>query len=314
MKLSQLVNYRNQLKALSLASMQHTVQYDVDKVLHLAGNHPVATQEFFLQLKQNGQLITNAIENFQQELLHLKQDIDRLIGNEETSYFLRSYDLYAEISNETPADVLDRQNTPPTTVDYIRSRVQRLNTWQYPAMILRPGNEVFINDMVACDPLYLVDIKHELLTPALDLYNVTYQQRLRTYVIDEHGQEPMLKKLPDGQFGLILAYNYFNFRPFEVIRQWLAELWKKLKPGGMLLITFNDCDNDKAVMLAEQNYCCYTPGYLLKQLAQTLGYEILHEWSDHGPSTWLELQRPGSFVSLRGGQTLAKVIPKTVAE
>lgn len=314
MKLSQLINYRNQLRALDLAPMQHNVQHSVDHVLHLASGHPSGTQDFFLQLTKRGQHIAQAVEDFQHKIKHLVDDIDHLITAAETSYFSRSYDLYAEFTNETLSDVLNRQTARSASVDYIRSRVQRLNTWQYPAMILRPGNEVFINDMVACDPLYLVDLKHELLAPALARYNDTYQRRLRTYVIDEQGSDAMLRQLPDQQFGMILAYNYFNFRPFEVIREWLSELLVKLKPGGVLLMTFNDCDNDKAVMLAEQNYCCYTPGHLIRQLALTTGYLIQHEWNDQGPSTWLELQRPGTLTSLRGGQAMAKIIPKTVAE
>lgn len=314
MKLSQLINYRNQLRALDLTPMKDNVQHKVDHVLHLASGYPGDTQEFFLQLTQKGQHISQSICDFELQIDHLKQDIDHQIRAIETPYFLRSYDLYAEISNETLEDIINRQTTPSASVDYLRTRVQRLNTWLYPAMILRPGNETFINDMVACDPLYLVDLKHELLAPALNRYNNTYQNRLRTYVISEQSPDAMLHQLPDQQFGMILAYNYFNFRPFEVIRQWLAELFVKLQPGGMLLLTFNDCDNDKAVMLVEQNYCCYTPGHLVKQLAQTLGYEIQHEWSDQGPSTWLELQRPGTLTSLRGGQALAQIIPKAVAE
>jgi predicted methyltransferase len=41
-------------------------------------------------------------------------------------------------------------------------------------------------------------------------------------------------KLPDAQFGLVFAYNYFNFRPFEMMKKYFAEIYQKLKPGGML--------------------------------------------------------------------------------
>ena len=79
-------------------------------------------------------------------------------------------------------------------------------------------------------------------------------------------------------------------------------------------MTINDCERDKAVMLVEQHFCCYTPGYLVCDLAESLGYEIILTWNDKGPSTWLELKKPGNFESVRGGQTLAKPIPKPVAE
>jgi len=152
------------------------------------------------------------------------------------------------------------------------------------------------------------------LAPAMGTFNDLYQQRLRTYVINERTGEPILNKLPDGQFGFALAYNLFNFRPFEVIRRYLTEIHAKLRPGGVLALTFNDCDRDKGVMLVEQHYCCYTPGNLVKELAKSLGYEVIFSWNDGGPSTWLELQKPGEFESLRGGQALAKIIPKSIAE
>ena len=79
-------------------------------------------------------------------------------------------------------------------------------------------------------------------------------------------------------------------------------------------MTFNDCDRAKAVMLVEHHYCCYTPGYLVRELAQSLGYEIAFAWNDQGPTTWLELRRPGERPSLRGGQALAKILPKPIAE
>ena len=145
---------------------------------------------------------------------------------------------------------------------------------------------------------------------AMSLFNEQYQNRLRTYTINERQDTAVLNKLPDGQFGLVFAYNFFNFKPFEVIKKYFAEIYQKLRPGGIFALTFNDCDRDKGVMLVEQHFCCYTPGYLVRELAQSIGFEIVFSWTDGGPTTWLELRKPGEFESLRGGQALAKVIPK----
>jgi hypothetical protein len=316
MKLSTLVNYRNELQKLDLHPMKKNVETQVDKVIHLAGTHPVPEFDYTQALVKQNQQIHGSINEFENLIGTLKQDVDQLIAQIEHPYFVDSYNLYEnDFANETMDDVANRHpQLANSTVEFLRARISRYNSWKHPAMILRPGVETYINDMVACDPLYLVDIQHELLTPAVTRYNEVYQHRLRTYVVDERGENDILQRLPDSQFGVILAYNYFNFRPFEVIKKWLSELLVKLKPGGMLLMTFNDCDSDKAVMLVEQNYCCYTPGHLIMQLAQTLGFEIVFKWSDEGPWTWLELQRPGELTSVRGGQALAKIIPKPIAK
>jgi SAM-dependent methyltransferase len=164
--------------------------------------------------------------------------------------------------------------------------------------------------MVDCDPLYLVDDRHELLIPTISRHHEIYQRRLRPYVINERQDGEILTALPNNQFGLIFAYNFFNYKPFEVIRRYLEELYQKLRPGGVLIMTINDCDRDKGVVLVEQHFCCYTPGKMVIELAQSLGFKTVFTWTDNGPSTWIELQHPGELTSLRGGQTLAKVVPK----
>jgi hypothetical protein len=63
-------------------------------------------------------------------------------------------------------------------------------------------------------------------------------------------------------------------------------------------------------MLAERRYACYTPGSLIKELATNIGYVQMFSWDNDGPTTWLELKKPGTLTSLRGGQTLAKIINK----
>jgi hypothetical protein len=316
MKLSTLVNYRNELQKLDLQPMKKNVGDQVNKVIYLSDMHPMSGNNYTDKLKNQNQQIQQSIHDFEILIDTLKQDVDQMINNLEHPYFVDSYTLYEnDFANETVEDLANRHpKLSESSVEYLTARISRYNSWKYSAMILRPGVETYINNMVACDPLYLIDLKHELLVPTVTQYNQVYQQRLRTYVVDERGENDILDRLPDSQFGVILAYNYFNFRPFEVIKKWLAELLTKLKPGGVLLMTFNDCDSDKAVMLVEQKYCCYTPGHLIMQLAQTLGFEIVFKWNDGGPSTWLELQRPGTITSARGGQALAKILPKPVAE
>ena len=181
-------------------------------------------------------------------------------------------------------------------------------------MILRPGRESWIDNMVNNDPIYLVDENYDLLKPTLLRFNEIYQRRLRTYIIREDQEdEEILWQLPEGQFGLVLAWNYFNNRPFEIIRRYLTELYTKMQPGGTLLMTFNDCDRWPGVKAVESGVGLYTPGSLIQGFANHLGFEEHFAYHDDGPWTWLELRKPGERQSLRGGQALAKILPKPVA-
>ena len=312
MKLSKLVNYHCELEAMSTAELSRYSDINLEKITHLVDSQSIQVEEFSKRLHQQKQKVNLAFADFEQELNQLKKEIKKLIETTEKPWFAESYRLYEqEMIHETTEYILDRRPAiTEETEQFYRTRIVRYNDWRHAAMIIRPGRETYINELVACDPLYLVDESYELLEPAMNRFNEQYQNRLRPYTINERNSEEILAKLPNGQFGLVFAYNFFNFRPFEVIRKYLEEIYKKLRPSGMLVMTFNDCDRDKGVMLVEQNFCCYTPGYLVRQLAQSIGYEVAFSWTDQGPSTWLELRKPGEFSSLRGGQALAKIIPK----
>jgi hypothetical protein len=110
---------------------------------------------------------------------------------------------------------------------------------------------------------------------------------------------------------MCFAYNFFNHRTLEHIKQYLTEIYAKLKPGGVLIMTYNDCDRVPGMRLTEQGLACYTPGILVNQLAQNIGYDRFYTWHDGEPKTWLEIRKPGTLTSLRGGQSLAKVVAKS---
>jgi SAM-dependent methyltransferase len=312
MKLSDLVNYRNELDSMSTGLLSRNVDLEIEKITHLVNNQNLQLHDFGKKLNEKQANIQDAFNNFENYLNDLKHQLHQLIQSTEKPWFAESYRLYEkEMIYETTEYILDRRaNISAETEQFYRTRIVRYNSWKHPVMIIRPGRETYIQELLASDPLYLVDESYDLLTPTMNLFNEQYQNRLRPYVINERNSEQILEKLPNGQFGLVFAYNFFNFRPFEVLKKYLAEIYDKLRPGGILAMTFNDCDRNKGVILVEQHFCCYTPGYLVQELAQSVGYEIEFSWNDQGPTTWLELRKPGNFESLRGGQALAKVIPK----
>lgn len=313
MKLSDLIAYKNQLEKLSGVPTLQTANLDLNVITHLASTQAIQIENFASNLVADQAHIQQAFAQFETTLDKLKFDLNQLISTSETPWFTESYRLYEkEMIHETPDYILDRRpDISDETRNFYQTRILRYTDWHYPAMIIRPGREQYIQNMVACDPLYLVDENHDLLAPAMNMYNETYQRRLRPYVINERNNDKeILGKLPNEQFGLVFAYNFFNFKPFEVIKKYFEEIYTKLRPGGTFAFTFNDCDRHKGVMLVEQHFCCYTPGTMVRNLAESLGFETAFSWTDQGPSTWLELRKPGTLTSLRGGQTLAKIIPK----
>jgi hypothetical protein len=147
--------------------------------------------------------------------------------------------------------------------------------------------------------------------PAISKVTPEYQRRLREYVIDDWADGPILAQLPNNQFGAIFAYHYFNHKPISVICKFLDEFNEKLRPGGMVIMTYNNCDLAHGVIRAENAWMLYTPRRLIQQHAISIGFELVEAYDGKGDVSWLEFKKPGDIASIRGGQTLAKIVAKT---
>lgn len=333
-KLSDLVNLYNQLCSLTALGAKESTDKELQKITTLSND----TELDFLRLQ-----LLDMFNHFENHYELIKERVRLQIREEERSYLQDSYKFYEEIQGfryqwfnlELPDDlssdiVAEQAKTRAKNIlsqtefiltskldlsedaqEFIKNRILQYSSWQKTTMIIRPALEPWIDILVSNDPLYLVDDSYDLLTPAMEKFNDLYRSRLRAYTIreDQEGQD-ILWRMPDNQFGVVLAYNYFNHKPFEIIRQYLEEIFNKMRPGGSLLMTYNDCDRWEGVKAVEHKSGLYTPGFLIIDFAKSLGFEQGVTWHENGPWTWVEFHKPGEWDSLRGGQCLAKILPK----
>ena len=325
--LSELVNYYNRLCSTTAMDSKQSADTELQKIIQISQHS---------ELENFRSEILNSFDHFETAFDQLKEKIKKQIEEEEKPYFQNSYTYYEQnrswkyndwfkISLEDQIKQLEKNKRYVDHVmnirlpltdqnqEHIMNRITRCSGWQTTTMILHPGQESWIHNMVNNDPIYLVDESYELLKPVLSQFNDLYQRRLRTYTIRENQDQDILWQLPDNQFGLVLAWNYFNYRPFEILRQYLTELYKKIRPGGMLMMTYNDCDRWEGVKAVEATTGVYTPGSLITSFAESLGFEQHFTYHANGPWTWIELRKPGEWQSYRGGQALAQILPKPVA-
>lgn len=321
MKLSELVAYRTHLSQFDVGEIQYTAQHKLASVLHSVKSSVIQPRAFTQTLQEDQERIVDAFGHFNSTVVELIRELDCMIEVAEKTQYSVGSRLYTEemqrygkldaaTNQQVNQHILDRRM--PMTADVqqmISNRLKGYVDWKYPGLIIRPGVESFVKDLVGLDPLYLVDYSEELLAPAHKLFPDEYQRRLRMYYQDPTSKH-LLDFLPSNQFGLCLAFNFFEFTPIEVLEQYLKSIFKKLRPGGVLAMTFNDCDRAHCVALVEKNFCFYTPGRRVKAIARSIGYRQMFEWTDTGNLTWLELRKPGDLKSNRGGQTLAKIMQK----
>ena len=310
MKLSELVNYLNLLESDTLAPDFALAIKRFDEIKHVIENHHVQIHEHSDSFCNQIAVVKHEFSKAHLALDQIKHTVKMQIADLEVFQYQDSQRLYEqEMCFETNDYILNRRlQIDPETKIKMQGRLLQYTDWRLPGMILRPGLENFIEELVPLDPLYLVDQHSDLLQPALEAFTVEYKRRLRPYIIDDYENEDPLWQLPKNQFGLIFAYNYFNYKPMKVLQAYLRSIFDKLRPGGVTIFTFNDCDWAHGVALAERCFMTYTPGTAVKKFCSEIGFEILAINRGQGDVAWLELQKPGDIDSIRGGQSLAKII------
>lgn len=311
MKLSNLVRFLNNIDHLPLPNSTGICSKYLGELLRTVKEGSPQLTGRIADLDRDYQSTAQQIDQFCEHIAQTRQEIMQLIEAMQSAYFADSYRLYDQsMVNDTDQYILDRQPAlRPEVHEYLAARIAMHCDWHHAALVLRPAMGQWLPLMVGADPLYLADIRSSLLQPSMQSFPPEYQRRLRLYTIrEQNSEDPLLKDLPDGQFGFCVAVNFFHYKPFEILRLYLTEIFRKLKPGGVLAFTFNDCDHWGGVELAERSFMSYTPGGMVRALSESLGFEITQQYLIDHSNAWLEMRRPGTLTSLRGGQNLAKIV------
>jgi len=314
MKLSELVQFLNYLDTVDIDQCFSIGSGPFEEITNAVRNSEVlkhSTKEpilnNFVDLKHQLHTFCNNINKLRTNVLAQMQPLEKAYLESSTELFNTSYKF------DSAEHIVDR--VIPLTVQIeqiLKQKIKLYTTWQHPGLILRPTHLTCFGDTVALDPMYVADTHEDLLTTFLQGFNQLYRGRIRNYVIDEHSDGAIFDQLPKAQYALVVAQNYLNFKPLEVFYQYLEEIFDLLKPGGAFLFTYNNCDYVGAVRLVENHSACYTPGRLLKQHIEKLGYDILSEYNDQNGLGFLELIKPGEKPSIRGGQTVAIISPDSI--
>jgi hypothetical protein len=242
MKLSDIVRYLNHLDTLSVQAAASESLAEVDKITKIVQDSHVQIDNLAHNLASMQQDLKVTLQNYEQTLSQLRENVQALIEQRELEYFAESTTRYHEGTRfDTPDLILNRIfPLDPNAEILLRARLAIHASWQYPGMVMRPAHGIGLENLVALDPMYLVDTHNDLFSPVRSLFTPEYQRRLRYYVIEEYTDKNIFWNLPQKQFGLIYAFRYFEFKPWEVLRQYLTEVFELLRPGGIFLFSFNN--------------------------------------------------------------------------
>ena len=313
MKLSEVLAYKELLDEKRLQTDFHDTTQHLNSIVVSIEQYQTQIGTFTQDIQEAANQVRESFARVDNVLANLQAVLEQLRSNAEPGALEASTRLWREdMRHETPEYVLNRRLAiDPEDYEVLYGHMLGCTDWRLPGLIFRPGKEKHIENMVPMDPLYLVDTSQELLDPCIEQFTIEYQRRLRPYVISDLVHGEYLHSLPQGQFGLVYGYNYFNYKPLEVIYKYLKEVYSLLRPGGSFIFTFNDCDYAHGTALAERNFMCYTPGSLIENRAILEGFEVTYRHRGLGDVAWFELKKPGTIDSLRGGQSLAKIFAKS---
>ena len=311
MKLSELVKIKRDIDGLELSVYETDLNTSLTGLRKTFETKDPSAKQLLAGIAQAQEQINNQFACIRENIQDYKRYVLSEIEKQSKEYYKFSDEIYSGTSQDTAEYILNIRKQSLTLADsdncnLFLGRLGMYNSWKYPAIEIRPGHGEITEHIKGCDPLYLVDTDQELFSEVQTKWHEQYQRRLRYYIIDEHSKTP-LSDLPDNQFGLIASVDFFNFRTITVIEKFLKDFYTKLRPGGIAMFTYNNCDLPYAVRNVDNRFCCYTPGHRVIEIAQHIGFELIRSFDKLENISWLELRKPGEITTLRGGQTLGEI-------
>lgn len=304
MKLNELVLLRNKLQeAINSQVIQAEVaknKYALEQLYSISSDHyhPIIGQLISEQEKINSLLSMNK-ESLLEKLNVLNADIEYLTKR----FFTDNYQLECKWNNAAAVRQYRIMPINSETDDLLLNRVRLYSTWEYPALEIGCRDGHWTKYLVSSDPLYISDDFNEFLETTSKQFTKEYQARLRKYNIVDY----KINGLPTNQFGFIFSFNYFNYLSLDTIKQFLIQAKEWLRPGGIMLFTYNNADIDTCAGLAENYFMTYVPKTMLVPMIESLGFDIIKTLDLPSSTCWVEIKKPGVLQTVKAHQALGEI-------
>jgi len=260
------------------------------------------------EIKEIDHLTSLKFENF-------LKDIEEEIENKSNVMLTLGYELEGKkVLGPSQSVHEDKQfrsiNVSDKFKEQLGSKIRTKTDWRYPCLEIGPGEGTWTDNLVGCDPLYLVDIHPEYLEATKLKYTRQFSRRIRSYLIgSRNGQtrekinEYNLSALPKNQIGFIFSWAVFDFLFINEIEIYLKSCFEVLKPGGKMIFSFNDCDKVIGAQFAEKGERSWVTKKALNKLFSEIGFGLTEFYCDEiEKHSWVEIEKPGSMVSMKIGQ------------
>ena len=306
MRLHELVALRNELsKAVDLSVIQRELESNSNKILTIS---QLGGEKYTERLSSIAHQHLESIKDANNDLLQVQSvinDINAEITEITGKFFTANYQIECQTSD--PAAIRDFRilHLAEGSDSLLRERINLYSSWKYPALEIGCRDGEWTKHLVASDPLYIADISSDFIETTARQFTPEYQARIRKYPIDITDYD--IPNLPKEQFNFIFSFNFFNYLSLDTIKQVLKRAMIWLRPGGIMLFTYNNADMSPSAGLSESYFMTYVPKSLLIPLVESLGYEVIAS-RDFDPSTsWIEIKKAGTLSTVKAHQVLGEI-------
>jgi phospholipid N-methyltransferase len=318
MLLSELVKTKNYLKSLSLNAVRTDTEELDGHVSH------ILTFPLHLTYQDDLSSVISKIDHIESELTAIEKSVNNLIDKIDEEISDRTQDFLARGyivsgfygSNRTDVPTERSARLLPMR-DETRSEIvvtaKKHTHWKYPCLEIGPGDGFWTEYLVAGDPLYIVDQHQEFLDSTVEKFNPVYQKRIRPYLTGIHANrsDTDLSMLPHNQFGFIFSWNVFNYLPLAETQSMLEQSFDLLRPGGIMMFSYNNCDSPQCTEFVEKGFRSWMPSKLLLDTCKSIGFEIIHNITKEETIHWVEIKKPGVLKTVKGHQVLGEISSQT---
>ena len=316
MKVTELVSLKLKLLNLPTAILDTAVldlNWNIEQITNAAQES--AFDDLKLEIKKTSNFFIENNKNLKDSIKDFIDQIDNKIDSITKDCLTRGYMLeHGYGSVECAFD--DEKNRILALTE--EQRVTLINVarkytdWQYPTLEIGPGNGEWTDHLVAGDPLYIVDIHKEFLNSTVSKFTGVYQRRIRPYLIKSNNNPAErfvdLSILPTNQFGFIFSWNVFNYFPLRETQTYLEESFKLLRPGGVMMFSYNNCDNVTCAGLFENGMRSWMTEKLLIDTCKNTGFDIISSVTENEVN-WVEIVKPGKLQTVKAHQVLGRILP-----
>lgn len=306
MRLHELVALRNELlEAVDLSGIQRELEANSNRILSTS---KLGGEKYSERLSDIAQQHLESIKDANNDLVQIMtviDDINAEITELTRRFFTASYQTECQFIEPEAIRQFRIMHLAEGSDSLLRERINLYSSWQYPALEIGCRDGEWTKHLVASDPLYIADIDSNFVDNTARQFTPEYRARLRRYLIDITDYN--IAHLPVGQFNFIFSFNFFNYLSLDSIKQILKKAMTWLRPGGVVLFTYNNADMSPSAGLSEEYFMTYVPKSLLIPMVESLGYKVITSHDFHPSTSWIEIKKPGTLSTVKAHQALGEI-------